>query len=278
MEKSVAIVGMGQSVNQVWQSSEEMWAVKRATGPLIEKGYPISRSYWLDSLEIIKDKYTEVENKLLHDWPYPNVRVKMLETPDQVLPHVDLFDIQGFIRKYNSDYINNSTAMAICDAALEGYTQIDLHGVDFMPHYSQMVCDPANAKDWVRQNGCVMYWIGRLERRADNPNGIRFRINPLSRLYDSRENTMRGHKLRGFARPEFIKSLPTTNLERYAEHERRLRFQLEEEQRQRFSLEIAQMMLDTDAELKANMAQFKSEVNSSVTLVRDKTTGETQLN
>lgn len=211
-KKKICIVGRGESIKFFWQSAQEIWGIKEAGIALLEKGYDVKRVYYLDHLDSIINGWEDTTyEQLTSEWKYPNTKLVTLQHTRIPWPHIEFFDILAFIKKYNSDYINNSAAFAICDALMRGYEEIHLHGVDFMPDEHFILVPRAHAKDKARHFGCTMYWIGRAEGQ------VTFRINPMSRLADQSDMSTRGYRIRGVHGDGLVLSLPTTNQKRYLE-------------------------------------------------------------
>lgn len=213
MSGPVCIVGGGKaSLPGYWQSAPEVWAVKHVGYALKAKGYQVDRIYWLDSIDgITVDWGNGTYEFLTQKNPNPEVPVVTVD-PSPFIKNLIEFPLAEFVKTFGSDYINNSTVLAICHALWEKRPEIHFHGVDFQEDISKELT-PQRLKDLTRAAQCVAYWLGRIDQ-AKFPV---FRINPLSTLLDTREIARRGHKVRGTANSNLIMSLETTHKEKWKE-------------------------------------------------------------
>jgi hypothetical protein len=62
------------------------------------------------------------------------------------------FPLEKVIKAVGTDFMNCSMAFAFAYAIMEGYTHVDLFGINV-----------ETGTEWVYQRDCVSYWIGRME-------------------------------------------------------------------------------------------------------------------
>lgn len=219
MGRKISIVGSGHvSLPFYWDSAPEIWAVKKVTFALIQKGSKVDRSYWLDNINDEMKKWNDGTVEFLTEgWMYPNTTVHLVQAPEIYddkekkieFKHIRLFDLEAVGKKMNSDFINSSFAMALADVCLEkDLDEVHIHGCDFMPD-SVLGHPMPEQKSIIRQAQAVGYWLGRLEGM-----GVSVRVNHMSQCLEQHFVTEKGFRVRGFPSLEMDK-YPTTNLKNW---------------------------------------------------------------
>lgn len=196
--KSVSIVGAGRSLANYFESAPVVWGVGLAGIALRKQGKRCDAMFWADDLATTtKDYDPELYDILTDHYQFRDMPLWTSQRNGLKHAHLREFPIHDCVEKFKTDYLNNSTAFAICKAELDGFDEVHLHGVDFL--YDPEVPDRSH------HLGCVMWWLGFLEAR-----GMVIKINPASVLKDTMHRHMRGYTLRGYL-IDFIKTLPTTD-------------------------------------------------------------------
>lgn len=78
-------------------------------------------------------------------------KISMWDLPN--FKNLSRYPLQDIIDHFNSRYFANSIAYMLALAIYQGYTQIEMYGVD---HSAQ--------SEYVLAKGCVEYWIGRAQQ------------------------------------------------------------------------------------------------------------------
>lgn len=257
--KTVSLVGKGViSLPYYWESASEVWGVKETIFALRGKGYKCSRTFYLDDINSCIPNWNDgTFEKITDDWLYQDADcfiTNPIYRREKEFSHLKLFNYTAFVDKFNSDYINNSGVMAFCQAMLEGYEEIHLHGFDYLPAFDGKVgelVDRGVFKNLVRQASNLHYWIGRFEALG----GV-VKTNPVSPTMDEKWRTIKGYKIRGVYMADAL-NLKTTNKERTSHLLNQCQGGLREE------------ALDKAIEETDNIKNIHVERTSSVVLVGD---------